>query len=96
MVAFINAILLVTVLVITIRTTATASTIACYTTPGEECYREAQDQQQDVIKLLIDAEIAAEECSTAADVRGCVEQKLAPWSTRPSRAAPLSGLPPGC
>lgn len=55
-----------------------SETINSCTTPGEECFEDAQARTQGVVQRILEGQIAAQECREAIDIRTCMEQKLEP------------------
>jgi hypothetical protein len=70
--------LLAGVLFVAIDNRHTGDTIVDCTTPEGDCFRQNQARTGQVIQRILDGQIANTECRDEADVRACVEAKLAP------------------
>lgn len=71
-------VLMAGVLGVAVENRRTADTIVDCTTPEGECFKQSQARTAGVVQRILDGQIANTECRDEADVRACVEAKLAP------------------
>jgi hypothetical protein len=77
-VAALAVLLLAGVLWVALENQRTANTIESCITPEGECFKQSQARTGTVVQRILDGQIANTECRDEADVRACVEAKLAP------------------
>jgi hypothetical protein len=63
---------------IAVENKRTGDAIIDCTTPEGDCFQRNQTRTGEVIQRILDGQIANTECRDEADVRACVEAKLAP------------------